>query len=55
MVAEEAAVEADHNMNLFEVFVYVSAAMFWIGVISFTILVYKTYKKGTSSGKTSSR
>jgi len=39
-------------MNLFEVFVYVSAAMFWIGVISFTILVYKTYKKGTSNGKT---
>ena len=52
---EEAAVEVDHNVNLFEVFVYVSAAMFWIGVISFTILVYKTYKKGTSSGKTSSR
>ena len=49
---EEAAEEVDHNVNLFEVFVYVSAAMFWIGVLSFTLLVYKTYKKGASLGKT---
>ena len=42
---EEAAVGVDHNMHLFDAFIYVSAAMFWIGVLSFTLLVYKTYKK----------
>jgi len=52
---EEAAVGVDHNMHLFDAFIYVSAAMFWIGVLSFILLVYKTYKKGASLGKTSSR